>query len=250
MDARERVVAAARRLLGDAPVDSLLTFLTIEAIREEVATDGQGPAPSSKTISQLFSAPGLAGRFDRSVLIDAVLEGVVRDTETVAQANADGYLQAADTVRRGGGPEAVIAAIASDLLDYMPVGAMEVDARERAYYFCSTVADDARPLARRLRQFHGTAKDIYEGAYKAFLEVLNRRLATDVTYDQLYLAISGYLEGVQLYRRQGVAIDDDLIAMTVMRIFWAHTAPIAGTERNLVQELWRGVKPMRPSRGG
>ena len=165
----------------------------------------------------------------------------VEEIKSSARANADGYLQAADTIRRGGGPEAITAAVAGDLRDYVPSGIPDVDARERTYYLAVAMADDNRGVARQLREFLEAHKAIHQVAYQAFLALFNRRPATSVTFDGLYYAVSGYLEGVQLYKRYGLAVSDDRITDSMIRIFWAHTRPLTGPEHHPLGEMWGGL---------
>jgi hypothetical protein len=49
----------------------------------------------------------------------------------------------------------------------------------------------SRPLAQQFRDFHRTSQEAYDVAYTAFLKVMNRRLAVGITYNALYLAVTG-----------------------------------------------------------
>ncbi len=242
VDVADRSVAAGLRLMSRARLGELCGVLTVEALEEEIEEDGLGAPPSRARIEEAFSRAGSRGKFDPGMLVTAVLRRTIDDVIAVARANADGYVHAADTVRRGGGPEALAAAIAADLShDLAGETAASIQARERAYYRGSAVSDREASVAWAFRELYGRAQDVYRDAYSAFLTVMHRRLATGVTYDVLHLAISGYLEGVELYRRWGVPIDDETVFAQVMRVFWSHTTPIAGDERDSIAELWAGV---------
>lgn len=242
MEVFERTVRAALRILAVASVEDVLSLLTTEALRNEMAIDRQAPPPSSRTIAQAFSARGSDGRFNRGRLVEAMLERTIEDVSAVARTHAEGYLQAADTVRRGGGPEAVAAAISRDFREYQPGGSDAITERERAFHVCLAMCDDEPTLARQLRHFLSEHAAAYAEATATFGKVFKRRLATGVSPEHLHIAINAYLRGIQsLYLRSGAEINSDAISETVIRIYWAHTTPISGPERSPTAELWAGL---------
>jgi hypothetical protein len=240
----DRTVAAALRIVADASVDDFLALLTIEALRNEMAVDERGqPAPSSRTIGQAFSAPGRDGQFDRSVLAQAMLVRTIDDMVAVASASIEGYLQAADTVRRGGGPEAFTSVIARDLGHHEAGGHAATNARERVFNLFVALSDDEPAMARHLRRFLSRYVEVFEPLVEVYVKLFNRRLASGVSSERLYLAIHCYLRGVTFYSRCGVNFDAEIVSETVLRILWSHTTPVAGVERNPIGELWNGVAP-------
>jgi hypothetical protein len=241
MQAKDRLVSAARELVGEAALGDFLAVLTIEGLRNQLR-DGDEPPPSSETVTKAFARnPG--DKYERRRVFDAVLEQTVADILEVARGNADGYLQAIETVRLGGGPEAFAAALRLDLKDYAP---WEIDDsgnhRERFYYLATALADSRSDARRHFAQLNKAGKEIYRGAWEGILALFDRRLATGIEYGQLWLAISAYLEGVQIYRRQGAEILDDVVFDSVVRIFWAHSSPLSGKERIPIEELFAAVR--------
>jgi AcrR family transcriptional regulator len=248
MDVEGRTVAAALRLVANSSVEDALSLLTTEALRNEMMLDQLGPQPSARTIALAF--PGQSGeiRFSRDRLVEAILAQTIDEMLVLAKIHADGYLQAVDTVSRGGGPEAFVSAINRDLRDNQPGGDEGIDGRERVFHLCLAMCDDNPGLARQLKRFMRRHAELYAEAEAALGRLFNRRLATGVTAEQLHLALNGYARGVQLHLRCGAAVDAERVAETIIRIYWAHTAPIAGTERTPVAELWSGVNHRSGSR--
>jgi len=244
MDVSDRTVAAALKILGDASTESVLALLTLEALHNEMKGDGHGsPAPAARTIAAAFPSKSGETRFSRAKLVEAMLARTIDDLIAVAGAHADGYLQAADTVRRGGGAEAILAAVSRDSQGYQPGGADSINQYERALHLCLAMSDDDPGLARQLREFLRRHGEVYAEAVTVFGKLFNRRFATGVTAAQLHMTLNAYLRGVQLHLRFGAPVDLDVIGNTVIRIYWSHTTPIAGPERNPVAELLAGRNP-------
>ncbi len=241
MDVVERAVAAALRLVARAEMADVFDSLTLESLRNEIAIDGRGPAPSSATITRSFSTPGAPRHFDRDLLARALLDHVMAEVIAVSRGNVEVYQLAADTMNRGGGPDAIVPAVQADLKDYLP-DAQEIVARERTYLLCYALADDEPAIARKLRETFVEARSIYKPVYERFLALTRRELAQHVSYDQLYLSVSGYLEAVILYRRASISIDDEVVADTIQRHFWAHTVPSRGPAYHPATELWAGIE--------
>lgn len=238
---RERVVRAATRLVGAADGRELFRMLTRGALHDAVVHDGDPNPPSQKAITRAFARTE-GGQFDQDLLIDAVLEKSIEDMRAVATANSAGYMEAAQAIEDGAGPEVFVAALSTDLAAWIPgLTDADGDARDRVFYLTVALADDGRTLARLHRIQHQAVKDIYRQAYYRFLEVFDRVLADGVTYEQLFHAISGYLEGVQIPRRFGAEVPDDLVADTIYRTFWSHTKPVNGEEPSPLDLLFSGA---------
>lgn len=241
MDVEQRTVAAALRIVARSSVGDVLSLLTIEGLRNEMMGDDHGQPPTSRTIAQAFAGPNATAGFSRPALVEAMIAHAVDKMVEVAGVHAAGYLQAVDTVTRGGGPEAFIAAITRDMRDNQPGGDGGIDERERIFHIAIAMSDDEPRLARQLRRFIDRHAEVYAEPLAALGKLFNRRLATGVTDEQLHLALNGYARGVQLYLRCGAVVDPDAVAATIVRIYWAHTTSVTTSERNPVQELWSGV---------
>jgi hypothetical protein len=242
MDVPERTLSAALRMIERAEMADVLSFLTLEALRNEIAGDGRGPAPSPASIARAFSTREEPRKFNRAILANSLLNRVTQELLAVTRENTEVYYQAADTIDRGGGPGAIVSAVHRDLGDYLPTEeAASVIARERSYLLYYALADEEPRIARRIRETFKEARATYQPVYERFLKLTNRKLAPNVTLDQLYLSVSGYLESVTLYRRANIKIEDEIVADTVMRHFWAHTDPVNKSGHDPIAELWSAI---------
>lgn len=221
-------------------------MLTVEALRNEMPVDQQGPPPSAKTIAGAFSA-GEGGGFDRVAVIETMLARTIADLTSTARQAAERYLQAADTVRRGGGPEAFVAAAARDARDHEPAGDELVDGCARLVQLCVAISDDEPRPTRQLRQLLREHGEVYEDVHTGYLDLFNRRLADGVSLEQLHLAIHAYLRGVHVYSPCGHRIDDNLVTETPIRLYWSHTTPSRRPTRTPCSNSG-AVSTLRPER--
>lgn len=236
----DRTVEAALRLIQRADSDDLFALITAEAVRDNML-DEDGPPHSSTTIRKAVGAQ--RGAAFRQRLFNATLSRAVDDLVQTANENASKYIQAADTIRRGGpnaaavaGP-AIAAAIVADLKAFFPSDAL-IAGRERIYYLALAMADGDQNVKRILNGGFASSQDAYLAAYQAFQDVTGRTLSAQVSDDQVFLAVSGYLEGIGVYRRFRPVSDDQVID-SVIRIFWAHTTPHGEEEIAPLADLFK-----------
>lgn len=240
MPIKERVAQAAIRILRREARDEILGLLTLDALRDEMKDDrSTEPVPAPRTMRTHFST---AGDFDRTKVLIAALDEISARIRAVSEANTRGYLQAAETVTVGEGIGSFYAALGNDL------GEFEMDAldeegieREFIYYLASAVGPFDSAIQRQMTAAAEINRTIYTKAYIGFLEVLNRKLATGVEMMQVIVAVSGYLEGIALYERQGIPIRRETVVDTILRIFWSHSTPLLADERLPVEELFASI---------
>lgn len=213
----EEILERAEELLAEAPVESLLAFLTPEKLAE-----GAGFSPAS--VRYHFGTDGR--KFSAEKLADALMVRMLEGNRQAARVAASGYRYASTGVSDFADADKVIEGILADVERFSAPVLEEhpsLGARERMYLLAVLTSERDTENAEALR---ATGEEILaesEEIYELYLEKTERELVDCITAKDLGALISSLLLGATLMGRYDPDFKMELVARTVVRIFWSFT---------------------------
>jgi hypothetical protein len=251
---RELLLDAALHLLSDAELSDLLAYITEKQIAEaaaEMLTDqGRNDVrpPSTRTVGYQFRGSSGTRKFDRGILASALLARALERNGEIERAAAEAHLIAADALAEAAGdPNAdlrpVITAIFAEMQGRSP-GAADplLEARERVRYAAFAACDRDGALAKTLRNHDEVNDGMFDAVYERYLRISGRRPASGYTLRNMRHLIAMFLEGETVRARYGGSLPPVLVADTVLRMFWALSAPVDGPELDYQAEALAAIR--------
>lgn len=214
---KQEILKRAEGLLAEAPLEDLLGFLSPEKLAE-------GAPFSAATVRYHFGVNGR--KFSSKMLAGALRDRMLDGNREAAKFAAEGYSYASTGVSDIADADKVTEGIldnverySAQILEKHP----SLGARERMYLLTILTSERDAENAEALRS---TDKEIlaeFEEIYELFLEKTNRKLVDCITAKDLAAMISSFLFGATLMGRFNPDFKMELVAHTVVRIFWSFT---------------------------
>jgi len=213
----QSILEQAEKLLAEAPMESLLEFLTPERLAKEASF-------SPAAVRYHFGEEGR--KFSIVKLGRALVKRMLSGNRKAAKLSAGGYHYVAGLVNDFADADKVIEGILSDVgQHYGPM--LEEDqptaARERMYLLAILASERDEAVARDLRATDDEVLGEFEEVYELYLQRTGRELVDGVSSRDLAMLISSLLLGATLTGRYNDDFKMELVATTVVRIFWAFT---------------------------
>jgi AcrR family transcriptional regulator len=238
----QEILERAEELLAEAPIESLLSFLSPEKLAE-------GADFSPAAVRYHFGMDGR--RFNPEKLGAALVQRMLEGNRQAAQIAASGYRYASTGVSDFADADKVIEGILADVEQYSGSVLEErpsVAARERMHLLALLISERDEEVAAALRATDEEILSESEAIYQLYLEKTNRKLVDCITARDLAALISSLLFGATLMRRFNPDFEMELVARTVVRVFWAFTYdPSRQKEALYKTDIAEEVNPRRRS---
>jgi hypothetical protein len=110
------------------------------------------------------------------------------------------------------------------------------------------VRDRQDQVSEIVRAAYETRQESYGRFYDMFCHLVKRTYVHDL--DRTRFAVNAFLIGVSMQARLNAMVDDDELADSVMRIFWAHTKPTSDEAQDIEADFLLAALPRFSARGG